>query len=63
MAQPVTVLLAPPGTPLGTFTGAITKEQLIDKLKATKSCCPGGCCPGGCCGTNGCGPKRPEGKP
>jgi hypothetical protein len=63
MTQSVTVLLAPPGTPLGTFTGAITKEQLINKLKASKSCCPGGCCPGGCCGPNGCGPKRPEGKP
>lgn len=60
---PVTVLLAPPGSSLGAFTGAITKEQLIDKLKASKSCCPGGCCPGGCCGPNGCGTKRPEGKP
>jgi hypothetical protein len=57
-AWPVTVLLAPPGTPLGTFTGQVTKEQLIDKLKASKSCCPGGCCPGGCCGPNGYSPKR-----
>jgi hypothetical protein len=53
-AAAVTVLLAPPGPALGTFTGAVTKEQLVEKLKAARSgCCPGGCCPGGCCG-----PKR-----
>jgi len=53
-AAPVTVLLAPPGSALGTFAGAVTKEQLVEKLKAARSgCCPGGCCPGGCCG-----PKR-----
>lgn len=45
--QPVTVVIAPPGTALGTLTGDVTKEQLIEKLKASKSCCPGGCCPGG----------------
>jgi hypothetical protein len=56
--QPVTVLIAPPGTALGTFTGEISKEQLTEKLKASKSCCPGGCCPGGCCGPNGCSPAQ-----
>jgi hypothetical protein len=63
-ATPVTALLAPPGTLLGTFNGAVTKEQLIDKLKSARSgCCPGGCCPGGCCGAKGGTVKRAEGQP
>jgi len=49
--QPVTAFLCPPGNLLGTFPGAVTKQQLIDKLAIAKnSCCPGGKCgPGGCC--------------
>ncbi len=47
----VTVLMAPPAAVVGTFTGEVTKEQLVAKLKAAQSgCCPGGKCgPGGCC--------------
>jgi hypothetical protein len=57
-AQPVTVLIAPPGSVLGTFAGEVSKTQLIEKLQSSKSCCPGGCCPGGCCGPNGCAPQQ-----
>jgi hypothetical protein len=50
-AVPVTVLLAPPGRVLGTFPGAVSKKQLVEKVTAPQSCCPGGKCgPGGCCG-------------
>lgn len=46
-----TALLAPPGSIVGVFTGNVTKEQLVAKLKAAQSSsCPGGKCgPGGCC--------------
>lgn len=49
--QAVTVVLAPPGKPIATFTGAVTTEQIIAKVTAARSgCCPGGQCgPGGCC--------------
>jgi hypothetical protein len=48
---PVTVLLAPPGRLLGSFPGAVTRQQLVDRVTAPQGCCPGGkCCPGGCCG-------------
>jgi hypothetical protein len=53
-ATPVTVLMAPPSGIVGTFTGEVTKEQLVAKLKAAQS----SCCPGGKCGPGGCGPKR-----
>jgi hypothetical protein len=47
----VTVFLAPPGRQLGTFHGAVTKPQLVEKLNAASQCCPGGKYgPGGCCG-------------
>ncbi len=46
---PVTVLLAPPGRLLGSFPGAVTRQQLTDRITA-----PQGCCPGGKCGPNGC---------
>jgi hypothetical protein len=47
----VTVLIAPPAVVVGTFAGDVTKDQLVEKLKASQSsCCPGGKCgPGGCC--------------
>ncbi|NLX97153.1 MAG: hypothetical protein GXY83_13345 [Rhodopirellula sp.] len=45
----VTVFLAPPGSPIGKFEGATTKEQLAEMLmKASSGCGPGGCGPGGC---------------
>jgi hypothetical protein len=48
---PATLLLAPPGRILGKFKAAVTREQLVEKLKSAQSCCPGGKCgPGGCCG-------------
>jgi hypothetical protein len=50
---PATLLLAPPGYVLGKFTGPVQSQQLIEKLKSSQSCCPGGKCAGGCCG----GPK------
>ncbi len=53
-AVPVTVLFAPPVRQLGTFPGAVGKQQLVDKVTAPQGCCPGGKCgPGGCC----CGGK------
>jgi hypothetical protein len=53
-AGQTTVLLAPPGTVVGTFTGNVTKAQLVAKLASAQS----GCCPGGKCGSGGCGPKK-----
>jgi len=46
-----TVLIAPPGTIVGGFTGEVTKAQLIAKLQAAQSnpCAGGKCGPGGCC--------------
>lgn len=52
--KPVTVLMAPPGSLIGKFDAAVTKDQLVAKLAAAQS----GCCPGGKCGPGGCGPKR-----
>ena len=46
--QAVTVLLAPPGQPVATFAGAVSKEQIIAKVKAGP-CADGKCGPGGCC--------------
>ena len=50
----VTVLLAPPGSVVGKFEGAVTKEQLVAKLQTAQS----DPCAGGKCGPGGCGPKR-----
>jgi hypothetical protein len=46
----VTVLLAPPGSPIAKFEGATTKAAFVEAVsKASSSCCPGGSCgPGGC---------------
>jgi hypothetical protein len=53
-AGPTTVLLAPPGSVVGQFAGAVSKEQLIAALQAAQS----NPCAGGQCGPGGCGPKR-----
>ncbi|MDH3717734.1 MAG: hypothetical protein OES79_06385 [Planctomycetota bacterium] len=50
----VTVVLAPPGKPIATFTGPVTKQQIVAKVTAAQS----GCCPGGTCGPDGCGPPK-----
>jgi hypothetical protein len=49
-----TVFLAPPGSVVGKFEGAVTKEQLIAKLQTAQS----DPCAGGKCGPGGCGPKK-----
>ncbi len=49
-----TVFLAPPGSVVGKFVGAVSKEQLVAALQAARST-P---CAGGKCGPGGCGPKR-----
>ena len=48
--QAVTIILAPPGQPVASFVGAITKEQIVAKIQA-------GPCADGKCGPNGCCPK------
>lgn len=52
--QAVTVILAPPGQPIATFAGALTKEQIVAKVASAKS----GPCADGKCGPGGCGPKK-----
>jgi hypothetical protein len=47
----VTVLLAPPGRPVARFAGAVTKDQIVEKVMA-------GPCAGGKCGPNGCCPPK-----
>ncbi len=45
----VTAFLLPPGSPIGMFEGATTKDQLVATLmQASSGCGPGGCGPGGC---------------
>ena len=46
--QAVTVVLAPPGQPVASFVGAVTKEQIVAKISAGP-CADGKCGPGGCC--------------
>lgn len=53
-ANQTTVLLAPPGSVVGTFTGNVTKEQIVAKLASAQS----SCCPGGKCGPGGCGTRQ-----
>jgi len=53
-AGSVTVFLAPPGSVVGKFEGAVTKEQLVAKLQTAQS----DPCAGGKCGPGGCGPKK-----
>lgn len=52
--QAVTVLLAPPGQPIATFVGAVSKAQIVGKVASAKS----GPCADGKCGPGGCGPKK-----
>ncbi|MFH1918458.1 MAG: hypothetical protein ABIP48_01030 [Planctomycetota bacterium] len=52
--QAVTVLLAPPGQPIGRFVGAVSKDRIVEKVASAKS----GPCAGGKCGPGGCGPKK-----
>jgi len=41
----VTLLVTPPGAPVASFEGAVTKDQIAAKLNsAQSSCCPGGKC-------------------
>ncbi len=47
-SRAVTVLLAPPGKPIASFIGAVTKEQIVAKVQAGP-CAGGKCGPGGCC--------------
>ena len=47
-SQAVTVLLAPPGQPVASFVGAVTKDQIVTKVQAGP-CANGQCGPGGCC--------------
>lgn len=50
----VTILLAPPGTPIAKFAGPVTKDQIVAKVSSAKS----GPCADGKCGPNGCAPKK-----
>lgn len=52
--RPLTVLLAPPGSVVGTFGAKATKEQFVAQLAAAQA----NPCAGGKCGPNGCGPKK-----
>ena len=52
--EAVTVVLAPPGKPIATFTGPVTKQQIVAKVTSAQS----GCCPGGKCGPGGCCPAK-----
>jgi hypothetical protein len=56
----VTVLLAPPGSPVATFPGAVSTAEIVAKVTdAAKGCCPGGKCgPGQCCPGGKCGPSE-----
>ncbi len=49
-SQAVTVILAPPGQPVASFVGAVTKDQIVAKVQA-------GPCASGQCGPGGCSPK------
>lgn len=44
----ITVLMAPPGAPVGMIEGPTTKELFVDILAKAQACGPGGCGPGGC---------------
>lgn len=52
--QATTVLLAPPGQPIGKFSGPVTKDHLVAKLASAQS----NPCAGGQCGPGGCGPRK-----
>ncbi|MEX1225088.1 MAG: hypothetical protein WEA31_11135, partial [Pirellulales bacterium] len=52
-AAAVTVVLAPPGSPVAMFEGSVSKDQLADAVAKAQSAC----CPGGQCGPEGCKPQ------
>lgn len=52
--KPVVVFLAPPGSMIGKFDGAATKQDMVAKLVSAQS----NPCAGGKCGPGGCGPKK-----
>jgi hypothetical protein len=41
---PVTVLMSPPGSVVGTFVGNVTKAEMVAKLNSASSCGPGCAC-------------------
>lgn len=47
--EATTILMAPPGTIIGTFKGATDKNQIITTLTSAISNCATGCQPGGQC--------------
>ncbi len=51
-----TVMLVPPGSPVGKFMGGTTKNMFLSKLQASGGCGPGGCA-GGKCGPAAAGPQ------
>ena len=42
-ATAVTLLVTPPGAPIASFAGAVTKDQIEAKVKAAQSGCGPGC--------------------
>lgn len=50
VAEPVAVMLAPPGMIIGQFTSKSTKADIVQSLQKlqSSSCGPNGCGPGGC---------------
>lgn len=52
--KPFTLLMAPPGSVLGTFDARATKEQMVAQLAAAAS----NPCADGKCGPNGCAPRK-----
>lgn len=47
--EATTILMAPPGSIIGTFKGATDKNQIITTLTSAISSCAAGCQPGGQC--------------
>ena len=49
--EAITILVAPPGSIIGTFKGATNKDQIITTLTSAIASCGAGCQPGGQCCT------------
>lgn len=61
-----TVLLAPPGSVIGTFQGATTMDKLVASVQAAAAPRSGGCCPSGSgksCGPTGGAAAAPQRAP
>ena len=56
-SKAVTVILTPPGNPVATFVGPVSKDQIVSKIVAAQQ----GCCAGEKCGPNGCCPPKQNG--